>query len=378
LTETQRKRSTHEPVTDLHGPSPIEKLISNLLLIAGLTMFVAIAIYGGRAFLHRSPPSKKTTAVAMAKTHTSASKKPKTFVAKKAEASAPNRTLPAAPHRLADHPLATDAEQAPANPAARKLLDRGWALVAPPYSEFRWQQASQDFEQALKIDADSSEARIGLAYILGAKLSDGWAPVLQENPRRAEDLLKEVLNKGDTTIRMATAHFELGLVYQAENRLPEAKAEFTRSIALEPTNARAHLHLGETLMYLGYPECQSFERAIRISTQNNQTWAINYWALGTCHLILGDVDRGITGLGKALAADDRSWVPYFYLAGAYGLKGDLDQAKSALSESVKRKPALKSLARMRAENPWLGNPQYWALQEQTLNHGLREAGLPDH
>jgi hypothetical protein len=37
---------------------------------------------------------------------------------------------------------------------------------------------------------------------------------------------------------------------------------------------------------------------------------------------------------------------------------------------------------MRAENPWLANPQYWALQDRalqakTLNLGLRRAGLRD-
>jgi hypothetical protein len=37
-----------------------------------------------------------------------------------------------------------------------------------------------------------------------------------------------------------------------------------------------------------------------------------------------------------------------------------------------------SVARMRAENAWLSNPQYWALQEKTLNLGLRRAGFPDH
>ena len=250
--------------------------------------------------------------------------------------------------------------------------------MAPPYSVFRWQRADEDFEQALKINANSNEAKTGLAYVLGAKLSDEWAPVLQENPRRADDLLKEVLDKGDTTIRMAEAHFVLGLVYQAQNRLPEAKAEFVRSIDLEPNNARAYLHLGETLMYMGDPKCLSFEKAIRLNTQETKIVAMNYWALGTCHLILGDVDRGIAGLERVLAANDHLWVPYFYLAGAYGLKGDLGEAKSALSESLKRKPALKSLARMRAENPWLGNLSYWALQENTLNQGLRQAGLPDH
>jgi hypothetical protein len=65
------------------------------------------------------------------------------------------------------------------------------------------------------------------------------------------------------------------------------------------------------------------------------------------------------------------------LAAAAATQGDLDKARSALAESLRLRPAMKSIARMRAENPWLGNPQYWALQEKTLNLGLRRAGLPD-
>jgi len=59
------------------------------------------------------------------------------------------------------------------------------------------------------------------------------------------------------------------------------------------------------------------------------------------------------------------------------LKGDLDKAKSALEESIRLKPAVKSLARMRSENRWLTDPQYQALQVKTLNIGLRRAGFPD-
>jgi hypothetical protein len=38
---------------------------------------------------------------------------------------------------------------------------------------------------------------------------------------------------------------------------------------------------------------------------------------------------------------------------------------------------MKSLTRMRAENPWLSNPQYSELQEKTLNLGLRQIGFGD-
>jgi tetratricopeptide (TPR) repeat protein len=326
-------------------------------------------ILGGRAFLHSSPPAKIAASMAIEKPLSSA-KKPKPSVAKE------TRIVP--PLRPVDHPLVSEAGNTPQNPAVRDLLDRGWALMAPPYSLIRWQQARQDFEQALRIDPDSNKAKIGLAYVLGAKMSDQWSPVLQENPKRAEELLTEVLKKGDTTTRMAAAHYELGLVYQIQNRLPEAKAEFMRSIALEPNNARAQLHLGETLMYLGNPECHPFENAIRLTKRGDEIAAMNYWALGTCHLLLGNTDQGIIGLDKALTANDRFWVPYFYLAGAYGLKGDLHEGKSALSQSLKRKPAIKSLSRMRSDNPWLSNQHYWVLQEDTLNRGLRRVGLPDH
>jgi tetratricopeptide (TPR) repeat protein len=131
-------------------------------------------------------------------------------------------------------------------------------------------------------------------------------------------------------------------------------------------------------LYLGQPEAgiPPLEQAIRIAPDDRDV-AITYWILGTCQLLSGRVDQAIDLLQTARAADARLWVPYFYLAGAYGLQGDLDKARPDLGESMRLKPAIKSLARMRVENPWLGNPQYWALQEKTLNLGLRRAGLPD-
>jgi tetratricopeptide (TPR) repeat protein len=99
--------------------------------------------------------------------------------------------------------------------------------------------------------------------------------------------------------------------------------------------------------------------------------------LGTAQLLLGRVDQAIDLLQTASAANPRLWVPYLYLAGAYGLRGDLDKAKSALSESIRLKPAIKSLARIRAENRWLTDPRYEALQAKTLDVGLQRAGFPD-
>ena len=276
------------------------------------------------------------------------------------------------------------------DPAARELIARGWELYYLSYTPVRWQEARRDFERAFEIDARSSGAQIGLASILATKLADGWSPVLQEGIPRAEHLLVGAVDKGGVSNR-AAAHLALGLLRQMQNRLPEAQSEFETAISLDPNDARTYLHLGETRLYLGQAEAgiPPLEQAIRLRPDDPNI-VITYWALGTCQLLLGRVDQAIDLLQTARAANQRLWVPYFYLAGAYGLRverdrllndaanqGDLDRARSALAESLRLKPAIKSIARMRAENPWLRNTQYWALQEKTLNVGLRRAGLPD-
>jgi len=289
------------------------------------------------------------------------------------------------PSQPAVAPPVVDANEAPpvidekerVDPAAREFIMRGRALYSSPYAPVRWQEARHDFEEALELDSRSNEARIGLAAILSTKLAEGWSPVLQEDVPRAEHILANTLEKGSASSR-AEAHFTLGVLRQMQNRLSEAQSEFKTAITLDPDNARSSLHLGETLLYLGQPEAAitPLERSIRLAPDGPNI-AVAYWILGTAQLLSGRADQAIDLLQTARAASADWWVPYLYLAGAYGLEGDLDKAKSALAESIRLKPAINSLTRMRVENPWLSNPQYWALQEQTLNVGLRRAGLPD-
>ena len=63
--------------------------------------------------------------------------------------------------------------------------------------------------------------------------------------------------------------------------------------------------------------------------------------------------------------------------GCARVKGQLDEVKFALGEAVKLKPEVNSLARWRADQPYIATPPYWALRETTLNVGLRRAGFPE-
>jgi adenylate cyclase len=262
-----------------------------------------------------------------------------------------------------------------ANPEGQELIMIGWSWYHRPYSTTTWQQAREAFERALKVTA-AIDARVGLAMILGGRLAEGWSIAGQQDSARAERLLRVALDRDPNH---ATAHFAMGVLRQMQNRLTEARLEYETAITLDPSSASALYQLGVALMFLGQPDAGllHIEKAIRLDPHNPNI-ATRYWALGTCHLLLGHVEEAIGFLQRARVANSRLWFPHLYLAGALGLEGELDQARTALIEALKREPAISSISRMRSHNAWIGNPQHWALQAETLNVGLRRAGFPDN
>ena len=75
------------------------------------------------------------------------------------------------------------------------------------------------------------------------------------------------------------------------------------------------------------------------------------------------------------AAYPRLWYVHRDLAGALGLRGDLDEARAALAKAIELKPEMNSLAWLRAY-PGASDLRYWALYEKTVAVGLRRAGFP--
>lgn len=91
--------------------------------------------------------------------------------------------------------------------------------------------------------------------------------------------------------------------------------------------------------------------------------------------MLGDADAAVDAFRKCFAAGA---APHLFLAAALGLRGEVDEARAALAEAIRCNPAYKSLAGVHVDlSRFPGTPQYFALRENTLDVGLRRAGLPD-
>jgi adenylate cyclase len=260
------------------------------------------------------------------------------------------------------------------DPEASDLIMRGWVLWFRPLSASNHKEAARAFERALEIDPLSVDARIGVATILISNVGTGLSQSPAQDSARAERLLLQAIEQEPNSSR---AHEALGTLRRIQNRLDESRIELESAVALARNNAHALLQLGETLMFLGRPAdaIPEIEHSMRLNPRDPNA-AFGDWALGTCHLLLGHTDEAADLLLRTRSQNPRVYFFHIYLAGALGLRGDVDEARAALADAIRLKPEVTSLTRWSAVQPWVGNPALMALRANTLDIGLHRAGMP--
>ena len=150
------------------------------------------------------------------------------------------------------------------DPDARDFVMRGWAWWHRPTTISARQEARRAFDQALEMDPESIDAKIGLAATITQILVEGWSNSFDQDQALAERLLHEVLER-DAHHPMARA--QMGLLRRVQNRLSEAQAEVEMAIALDRNNELALKQLGQILLFQGEPlaAIPHLEKAIRLN-----------------------------------------------------------------------------------------------------------------
>ena len=119
------------------------------------------------------------------------------------------------------------------------------------------------------------------------------------------------------------------------------------------------------------------ERAIRLSPRDPKIWSYYFWT-GLPHLLQSRIDEAISWFEKARSANPEHPVPHAYLASAYALKGEGEQAVTERDQARKLcgDERYSSIARLKALGAF-GAPKIRALFEATYLTGLRKAGMPE-
>jgi len=158
----------------------------------------------------------------------------------------------------------------------------------------------------------------------------------------------------------------LTMTGRAKEGLHVADAE----IAINPNYAAAYSYraLAETNLRQFEQAKADLQQAMRISPLDPRMGAF-LDKMGWTELGLGDFDAAIEASSKAIDAESKVWFTYLCLATAHGLKGDIDDAKTALAEARRLNAKLSV--------KWMMGSKMFPNYSQSWYDALRKAGLPE-
>ena len=265
----------------------------------------------------------------------------------------------------------------PAQPDALDYILRGRAELANGRRSENIANAMSNFECALALDPRSAEAagRLAHALVLRAQYMNpvAAAPDFQ----RADGLIAQALALSP---REPSAHMAKGALLSRMRRWEEAMPEFEAVLAVDRNYPGAVHTLGVCKYLTGGSDRESIalaEQAIRLSPHDPGNSGRYCW-IGTVHLMQSRIDEAIPWLEKSRSARPEDPSADWFLAAAYGLRGDEQLARARLAEAIRVTASDKysTIARIRA-NGELNTPALRDRFESVFLAGLRKAGLPE-
>jgi TolB-like protein/Tfp pilus assembly protein PilF len=250
------------------------------------------------------------------------------------------------------------------NPDAIDLAMRGWAFLPLGLpSKDQADAARPLFEQALKIDADNSEALAGKAQTTIVEYL--YAPAADTDYDAA------ILGPVDRAIALDRGNIHAyrakGQYLTVSGRPEDAVRAFDAGLAINPNAAGLLALRGSAEDYLRrFEQAKSdIQQAMLLSPRDP---AMGQWfnLRADTELGLGRFDEALEDSRKAIEGGHRVFYTYLNLAAAHAFKGEMDEAKAAMAEARRLKPDL-SIKWLLKHKPVL----------QFAFDGLRKAGLPE-
>jgi TolB-like protein/class 3 adenylate cyclase len=263
------------------------------------------------------------------------------------------------------------AEYAPA-PGSMDLYFQGAAWLNKGPSPENLAQARGCFERALALDPNNVEALVGLASVDAQRGAFFLADDRSTRLAAAESTLAKVLSLAPNH---AMGHYLTGLVAIFSNRAAEGIAECERALALDRNLAIAHGLIGGAKYFSGRgKETEAHIRqAFRLSPLDTNAYAWLAWA-GNAKSQLGADEEAAVWYRRGIEANRNFAGGHFFLAGALGLLGRLDEARAAAQAGLVVDPSF-TIRRFRL-GASSDNPAYLAGRER-LSEGMRHAGVPE-
>ena len=261
-----------------------------------------------------------------------------------------------------------------ANPDAVDLTMRGWSILNAAPQQDEAKRAVTVFEDALRLDPDNSQARVGLAHALILIHRNRWDPERALILARADEAVTRAIALSPN---YAHAHYVKAEVLALSRRFEAALATYDRAIALDPNHAAAYVSRGRALIAIGRAAetVAPVEKAIRLSPRDPDLF-IWYYVLCHAHTHLARDAQALEWCLKSTATGKSFFGAWTDLAAAYAWRGQKAEAAAAVAELLKVRPGFTVEQLAQDGSGYSDNPTFTKEFERIVE-GARKAGLPE-
>ena len=261
-----------------------------------------------------------------------------------------------------------------ADPDAVDLTMRGWSILHGGPNKEDVQRSVALFEDALRLDPDNSQARVGLAQALTLVYRHRWDPEPAKVLARADEAATRAIAAAPN---YAHAHYVKAEVLGLSNRFDAALATYDRAIALDHNHTAAYVGRARNLIAIGRAAdaLAPVEKAIGLSPRDPELYV---WYFVLCHANthLARDAQAIDWCLKSIATGKTFWFAYVDLASAYAWRGQNAEAAAAVAELLKLRPGYTVQQLTQDGLGHSDNPTF-RKEYQRIIEGARKAGLPE-
>ena len=261
-----------------------------------------------------------------------------------------------------------------ADPDAVDLTMRGWSILHGGPNKEDVQRSVALFEDALRLDPENSQARVGLAQALTLVYRNRWDPEPAKVLARADEAATRAIAAAPN---YAQAHYVKAEVLGLSNRFDAALATYDRAIALDHNHTAAYVGRARNLIAIGRAAeaLAPVEKAIRLSPRDPELYV---WYFVLCHANthLARDAQAIDWCLKSIATGKTFWFAYVDLASAYAWRGQNAEAAAAVAELLKLRPGYTVQQLTQDGLGHSDNPTF-RKEYQRIIEGARKAGLPE-
>jgi len=230
-------------------------------------------------------------------------------------------------------------------------------------------EARRLIEELLRHEPNNAVALGDLAFSLHFAAIFGWVDSPAAEMTRMGELAQRAVESDDQD---AAAHTSLAIHELFMGRHDDALRRLARAIELNPNSSFAHGYVGVVHAFGGEADraLESVQEAMRLSPRD---LLVVIWRVveGWAHLSAARFDRAAESARLAIAWNASFADAHAILASALGHAGRLDEARSALGDTLRHLPGLT------LRDPRLRRPFRREADRERFLDGLRKAGLPE-